>query len=63
MDAKMMNEIISKLDPTTIFLNIGAIGISLTGLETSLKILVYIVTVLYTIIKMVKEITEWRKKK
>ena len=60
---KMINDIISKFCPTTILLNVGAIGMSLTDVEIGLKIISYIVAVLYTIIKISKEIKEWKKKK
>ena len=58
----MINDIISKFCPTTILLNVGAIGMSLTDVEIGLKIISYIVAVLYTIIKISKEIKEWKKK-
>ena len=57
-----MNDILSKLCPTTIFLNVGAIGVSLSDVELGLKILVYVVTVFYTIVKITKELKEWKKK-
>lgn len=59
----MMNEIVSKICPTTLLLNVGAIGMSLTDVEIGLKILSYIVAVVYTVIKIIKEVGEWRKKK
>ena len=58
----MMNDILNKLCPTTIFLNVGAIGVSLSDVEIGLKILVYVVTVFYTIVKITKELKEWKKK-
>jgi len=58
----MINEIIGKFCPTTILLNIGAIGISMTGMEIGLKIISYIVAIGYTVIKIAKEIKEWKKK-
>ncbi len=59
---KMVNEIINKLCPTTILLNVGAIGISLTDLEIGLKILSYLVAIIYTLFKIINEIREWKKK-
>jgi len=59
----MINDVFTKICPTTMILNIGAIGMSLTDVEIGLKILSYIVAVLYTIIKIMKEVSEWRKKK
>lgn len=58
----MVNEIINKLCPTTILLNVGAIGISLTDLEIGLKILSYLVAIIYTLFKIINEIREWKKK-
>tara|TARA_R100000773_G_C4216788_1_gene115348 strand:- start:246 stop:428 length:183 start_codon:yes stop_codon:yes gene_type:complete len=57
-----MNEIISKLCPTTILLNIGAIGVSLTDVEIGLKIISYLVASIYTIVKIINEVNAWRKK-
>jgi len=59
----MINEILHKICPITVMLNASAIGISLTNVEIGLKILVYLVTVIYTIVKITKELKEWRKKK
>tara|TARA_R100000742_G_C4278120_1_gene100611 strand:+ start:1093 stop:1269 length:177 start_codon:yes stop_codon:yes gene_type:complete len=58
-----MNEIIGKLCPTTILLNVGAIGMSLTDVEIGLKILSYSVAIIYTIVKIINEVSEWKKKK
>ena len=60
---KMMSEIIKGMCPTTIMLNVGAIGISLTEVEIGLKILSYMVAIGYTVIKISKEIKEWKQKK
>tara|TARA_R100000231_G_scaffold6949_1_gene9949 strand:- start:49 stop:231 length:183 start_codon:yes stop_codon:yes gene_type:complete len=57
-----MNEIISKLCPTTILLNIGAIGVSLTDVEIGLKIISYLVASIYTIVKIINEVNAWKKK-
>ena len=58
----MINEIIGKLCPKTILLNVGAIGISMSEIETGLKIIVYIFTILWTALKILNEIKEWKKK-
>lgn len=57
-----MNEIIGKFCPTTIMLNVGAIGVSLTNLEIQIKLISYTVAIVYTIIKITKEIKDWKKK-
>jgi len=59
----MINEIIRGFCPTTIILNVGAIGISLTDVEIGLKLLSYTVAIGYTSIRIVNELREWRKKK
>ena len=59
----MINEIIRGFCPTTIMLNVGAIGISLTEVEIGLKLLSYTVAIGYTSIRIVNELREWRKKK
>ena len=58
----MINETISRFCPTTILLNVGAIGMSLSDVEIGLKLLSYTVAVFYTGIKIAKEIKEWKKK-
>ena len=58
---KMMNEILNKFCPTTILLNVGAIGISLTDLEIGLKILSYLVAIIYTLFRIINEIKQWKK--
>ena len=60
---KMINEIIRGFCPTTIILNVGAIGISLTDVEIGLKLLSYTVEIGYTLIKIVNELKLWKKKK
>jgi hypothetical protein len=56
-----MTEIIKGFCPTTIMLNIGAIGVSLTDLEIGLKIISYAVAIIYTIFRIAKEIKTWNK--
>jgi|TARA_Y100000004_G_scaffold126789_1_gene142743 hypothetical protein len=60
---KKMNEIFNKFCPTTILLNVGAIGMSLSDVEIGLKIISYLVASIYTIVKIINEINGWRKKK
>lgn len=60
---KMISEIIKGFCPTTIMLNVGAIGISLTDVEIGLKLLSYTVAIGYTLIKIANELKEWKKKK
>ena len=57
----MMNEILNKFCPTTILLNVGAIGISLTDLEIGLKILSYLVAIIYTLFRILNEVKQWKK--
>ena len=59
----MINEIIGKFCPTTVVLNVGAIGVSLTDVEIGLKILSYGVAIIWTILKIRNELKIWRKKK
>jgi len=58
----MINEIIGKICPTTIMLNIGAIGIGMTETEQGLKIISYLVAIIWTTIKIANEIKIWKKK-
>lgn len=59
----MVNEIIGKFCPTTVILNAGAIGMSFTNLEIGLKIISYIVAIIWTALKIANEIKVWNKKK
>ena len=58
---KMINEIMNKFCPTTIILNVGAIGISLTDLEIGLKIISYLVAIIYTLFRIINEVKQWKK--
>jgi hypothetical protein len=60
---KMINEIIGKFCPTTVILNVGAIGMSLTDVEISLKIVSYIVAIIWTALRIANELKIWKKKK
>lgn len=63
MQSKMINEIIGKFCPTTVVLNVGAIGVSLTDVEIGLKLLSYGVAIIWTTLKIRNELKIWRKKK
>ena len=63
MQLKMINEIIGKFCPTTIILNVGAIGVSLTDVEIGLKIASYLVAIVWTSLKIMNEYKRWNKKK
>ena len=51
-----MYDIIGRCCPTTIFLNIGAIGIGMSEVEQGLKIISYAVAIIWTIMKIRNEI-------
>jgi hypothetical protein len=57
---KMMG-IYERICPMTIMLNAGAIGISMTDFELGLKLLSYTVAIIWTSIKVLKEIKNWNK--
>ena len=63
MKTKMINEIIGKFCPTTIVLNVGAIGMSMTDVEISLKIISYVVAIVWTTLRIANEFKIWKKKK
>tara|TARA_R100000734_G_scaffold10486_1_gene7913 strand:+ start:2612 stop:2794 length:183 start_codon:yes stop_codon:yes gene_type:complete len=56
-----MNEMIERICPTTILLNVSAIGISMTDLELGLKMLSYTAAIVWTTIKIAKEIQMWNQ--
>jgi len=58
-----MNEMIERICPLTIMLNVGAVGISLTDLEMGLKLLSYTAAIVWTIVKTTKEIRFWNDKR
>lgn len=58
-----MNEMIERICPLTIVLNAGAIGISMTDLEMGLKLISYSAAIIWTLIKITKEIRFWNDKK
>lgn len=53
--------IYERICPMTIMLNVGAIGISMTDFELGLKLISYSVAIIWTIIKVLKEIKNWNK--
>ncbi len=55
-------DIIDRCCPTTIFLNIGAIGIGMSEVEQGLKIISYTVAIIWTILKIRNEIKLYKKK-
>tara|TARA_R110000787_G_scaffold69790_1_gene155187 strand:+ start:11872 stop:12051 length:180 start_codon:yes stop_codon:yes gene_type:complete len=56
-----MNEIIERICPMTIILNVGALGISMTEFEMSLKLVSYSTAIIWTIIKISKELKNWNR--
>jgi len=57
-----MSEIITRICPLTVMLNVGAIGISMTEIEMGLKLASYTVAIIWTTIKVAKEIKFWNEK-
>ena len=57
-----MQTIIERICPMTILLNVGAIGISLTQMELTLKLISYSIAIIWTTIKVIKELKDWNKK-
>ena len=57
-----MNEIFERICPMTIMLNAGAIGISMTDFEMGLKLISYSAAIIWTLIKITKEIKFWNNK-
>jgi len=56
MKIKMIDDIVGRVCPTTIMLNVGAIGIGMTEVEQGLKIISYAVAIIWTILKIRTEI-------
>ena len=55
--------IISKFCPTTITINLAAFAISMSNLEAILKNASYAVAIIWTIIRIAKELKNWNIKK
>ena len=51
--------IYERICPMTIMLNVGAIGLSMSDVELTLKLLSYSVAIIWTSIKVIKEIKNW----
>ena len=58
-----MIDIIERCCPTTIMLNIGAIGIGFSEVEQGLKIVSYTVAIIWTILKIRSEINLYKNNK
>lgn len=58
-----MIDIMERVCPMTIMLNIGAIGIGFTEVEQGLKIISYAVAIVWTILKIRAEINLHKDKK
>ena len=58
-----MIDIIERCCPTTILLNISAIGIGMREVEQGLKIVSYAVAIIWTILKIRSEISLYNKDK
>lgn len=58
-----MIDIIERCCPTTILLNISAIGIGMSEVEQGLKIVSYAVAIIWTILKIRSEISLYNKDK
>ena len=54
-------DIIERCCPTTILLNISAIGIGMSEVEQGLKIISYAVAIIWTILKIRSEIKLYRE--
>ena len=58
-----MIDITDRICPTTIMLNIGAVGIGMTEVEQGLKIISYAVAIIWTILKIRSEIALYKNAK
>ena len=56
-----MYGITERICPMTIMLNVGAIGLSMTEVEIGLKIISYSAAIIWTVIKIAKEIKFWNQ--
>ena len=57
-----MYGITERIFPMTIMLNVGAIGLSMTEVEVGLKIISYATAIIWTSIKIAKEVKTWNDK-
>jgi len=63
MKSRMIYDIAGRFCPMTILLNAGAIGVSMTDLELGMKIASYLVAIIWTVLRIIKEIKDWQKTK
>ena len=56
-----MQGIYERICPMTIMVNVGAIGMSVTDVEVTMKILSYVAAFIWTSVKIAKEIKFWDK--
>ena len=61
MQTKMIEDLAVKFFPTTIMLNVGAIGVGMSETEKWLKIVSYGVAIIWTILKIIQQIRQWKK--
>jgi len=57
-----MEYIIGKFCPMTVLLNVGAIGVSFTDIEIGLKLVSYAVAIIWTTLRIAKEVKNWNEK-
>lgn len=55
-------DICSRICPQTLAINTIAIGVSLTDVEVALKLLSYFVAIVWTSLRVAKELKNWNKK-
>ena len=58
----MINEIIHRVCPMTVLLNVSAISIGMSEVEQTLKMISYLVAIVWTILKIRYEIRLYRNK-
>lgn len=54
-------DICGKLCPQTLSINFAAFAISMTELEAGLKIISYAIAIIYTVLKIRKELRDYKK--
>lgn len=55
-----LSVLIEKICPTTLSVNAATIAISLSEIEVGLKLISYLVAIVWTSIKVIKEIKNWK---
>ena len=58
-----MYGIYERICPMTVMVNVGAIGMSMTEVEIGLKIISYSAAIIWTAIKIAKEVKFWNQQK